>query len=50
MRAITFILTFVLVLSGVSVGGTTDSLPNAGLFVFDVAPIAVDTPVVVASR
>lgn len=50
MRAITFILAFTLVLSGVSVAGTTDTLPNAGLFVFDTSPIALDAPVLVASR
>lgn len=50
MRAITFVLAFTVLLSGGSMAGTTDTLPNAGLFVFDVTPIAADAPVVMASR
>ncbi len=50
MRAILFIVTFTLVFCGASVAGSTDRLPNAGLFVFNVAPIALDAPTVVASR
>lgn len=50
MRAVTFILACTLLLSGGSVAGTADSLPNAGLFVFNVTPVAINAPVVVASR
>jgi hypothetical protein len=50
MRAITFSLAFTLVLSGVSVAGSTDTLPNAGLFVFNATPVAFVPPVLVASR
>jgi hypothetical protein len=49
MRAITFLLTFSLVL-GVTIGDPTNGLPNAGLFIFDEAPISVDAPTIVASR
>jgi hypothetical protein len=48
MRAIVFIVTFVLAFGGVSVVDTADKLPNAGLFAFNAAP--VDAPTVVASR
>lgn len=48
MRAFVFIVTFVLAFGGVSVVDTADNLPNAGLFVLNVAP--VDAPTVVASR
>ena len=48
MRAIVFIVTFVLAFGGASVGDTADNLPNAGLFTFNTAP--VDAPTVVASR
>jgi len=48
MRAIVFIVTFVLAFGGVSVVDTADNLPNAGLFTFNAAP--VDAPTVVASR
>lgn len=50
MRIITFILAFTFVLSGISIAGTTDTLPNAGLFKFDTAPVAFDAPVLMASR
>lgn len=50
MRAFTFLLTFTLVLCGASVVEPTDNLPNAGLFVFDSAPTAVDAAIVVANR
>lgn len=49
MRAIAFLLTFTLVFGGASVGAPTDNPPNAGLFVFDRAPVA-DAAVVIASR
>jgi hypothetical protein len=49
MRTTLFLVTFTLVFCGASVAGSTDRLPNAGLFVFD-APIAVQAPLVVASR
>jgi hypothetical protein len=49
MRAIVFIVTFFLVFGGATVADTADNdLPNAGLFVFNAAP--VDAPSVVASR
>jgi hypothetical protein len=48
MRTIVFIITFVLVFGGATVVDSADKLPNAGLFVFNVAP--VDAPTVVASR
>jgi hypothetical protein len=48
MRAIVFIVTFVLVFGGATVVDTADNLPNAGLFVFNASP--VDAPTVVASR
>ena len=48
MRAIVFIITFVLVFGGATVVDSADNLPNAGLFVFNAAP--VDSPTVVASR
>jgi hypothetical protein len=48
MRAFVFIITFVLAFGGATVVDTADNLPNAGLFVFNVAP--VDAPTVVASR
>jgi len=48
MRAIVFIVTFVLAFGGVSVVDTADNVPNAGLFVFNAAP--ADAPTVVASR
>jgi hypothetical protein len=49
MRAIVFIVTFVLVFGGATVADSTDDhLPNAGLFVFKAPP--VDAPTVVASR
>jgi hypothetical protein len=50
MRAATFILAFTLLLSCGSIAGTTDTLPNAGLFVFNVTPVSSDAPVIVASR
>lgn len=50
MRSITFLLTFTLVFCGASVAGSTDNLPSAGVFVFDMAPIAADAPIVIASR
>jgi hypothetical protein len=48
MRAIVFIVAFVLAFGGVSVDVTADNPPNAGLFSFNAAP--VDAPTVVASR
>ncbi len=48
MRAIVFIITFVLVFGGATVVDSADNLPNAGLFVFNATP--VDSPTVVASR
>ena len=49
MRAIVFIVTFVLAFGGATVVDTMDNhLPNAGLFVFNASP--VDAPTVVASR
>jgi hypothetical protein len=48
MRAIVFIVTFVLAFGGATVVDATDNLPNAGLFVFNASP--VDAPTVVASR
>lgn len=50
MRAISFVLAFTLLLSGVSVAGSTDTLPSAGLFAFNGSPIALDAPKLVASR
>lgn len=49
MPAIAFLLTFILVFGGATIAGPT-SLPNAGLFWFDGAPVAVDAPTLVASR
>jgi hypothetical protein len=48
MRAIVFIVTFVLAFGGVSIVDTADNFPNAGLFAFNAAP--VDAPTVFASR
>lgn len=49
MRVFVFIVTFVLAFGGATVADTADNhLPNAGLFVFNAAP--VDAPTVVASR
>lgn len=48
MRAIVFVVTFVLAFGGVSVVDTAENLPNAGLFALTAAP--VDAPTVVASR
>jgi hypothetical protein len=51
MRAISFILAFVLVAATSSMAGTPQgSLPNAGLFAFDGGSQVVSTHVVVASR
>jgi hypothetical protein len=50
MRAIAFLLTFTLVFCGATVAGPTDHGPNAGLFVFDVAPVDPGAPLVLASR
>jgi hypothetical protein len=47
MRAIVFIITFVLAFGGATVADSSDNLPNAGLFVFNAT---VDAPTVVASR
>ncbi len=48
MRAIVFIVTFVVAFGGVSVVETADNFPNAGLFSFNAPP--VDAPTVFASR
>jgi hypothetical protein len=55
MRALTFslILGFTLVLSGVSMAGSSDNaVPNAGLFAFSGTPMmsVAPQPIVVASR
>jgi hypothetical protein len=50
MRGITFVLTFTVLLCGSSIAGSTDTLPNAGLFAFDDSPVAIDAPMIVASR
>ena len=54
MRTLTLslILGFTLFLSGVSMAGSTDSLPNAGLFAFSNPPMVFTVPqaMIVASR
>lgn len=50
MRGITFILAFTVLLCGSSMAGSTDTLPNAGLFAFGGSPIVSDAPMIVASR
>jgi hypothetical protein len=50
MRAIAFILAFTLALGGGSFVRTTDSAPNAGLFMLDAPPGPAPVPVVIASR
>lgn len=44
------ILALTLLISGASVAGSTDTLPNAGLFVFDTPPVITTVPVMLASR
>lgn len=50
MRGVTFMLAFTILLCGSSIAGSTDALPNAGLFAFDVSPVAIDALMIVASR
>jgi hypothetical protein len=52
MRALSFILAFTFVLSGVSLAGSSDSVvPNAGLFAYSPNPVVFNAPpMVVASR
>jgi hypothetical protein len=50
MRTIAFILTFTFVLGGGSFVTSTNTAPNAGLFMFDAPPGPASGPVVIASR
>ncbi|ETR75884.1 hypothetical protein X566_19330 [Afipia sp. P52-10] len=43
MRTTTVLLAFAMLLWGGSIAGSTDMLPHAGLFVFDVSPV-LDVP------
>lgn len=51
MRAVSFILAFVLLAATSSMAGTpSGSLPSAGLFAFDGSPVVTGVNLVVASR
>jgi hypothetical protein len=48
MRTLSFILAFAFVLAGSSMAGSADSLPAAGAFAYNGAPVANSAPLVFA--
>jgi hypothetical protein len=50
MRTIAFILAFTFALGGGSLVHSTDTAPNAGLFLFDAPAGPANGPLVIASR
>jgi ABC-type nitrate/sulfonate/bicarbonate transport system substrate-binding protein len=50
MRNLSLILAFAFVLAGPSMAGSPDSLPAAGTFAYNGAPVANAAPLVLAAR